>query len=68
MICIIIKVLWIKPTNNNINVKNKDIQESSDILRIECKVGYEYREKICKMYNIEPINAEDFIQSTFIVI
>ena len=24
-------------------VKNKDIQESSDILRIECKVGYEYR-------------------------
>ena len=35
-------------------VKNKDIQESSDILRIECKVGYEYRNRICNIYNIEP--------------
>lgn len=35
-------------------VKNKDIQESSDILRIECKVGCEYRKSICRRFNIKP--------------
>lgn len=46
------------------NIKTEDIAKAKNILRIECKVGYEYLHKICKTFKIK--NSFDNLFNTTI--